>query len=448
MFKGKHKAMADPKIMPLPHRMATTAPITTPSFLVIARIAFILFIGSEVAFGPLRSLFFLTGMGLLFYIPKLSIVGLPFFYILLTRKLTYIFVIFIILMIYSAVRGYYVFGNYQQVLFGFYVFSPFVFGLYFGQSLLSPSVIAWLRALWLLAVIGVTLNLFVDFPWSSLELNIFGKQVVATKIWQAGDYSRLSGFSNASYSVSTQVLALGGLLMCAENKKRAWLYFLVSAFVIFVTTQKSSILSFIIFAGFFLWRSGLAYSAASILLGVLNVVPPLIAYFRYAEGNGIVAPDNTRFETGFFNVHTMFERAQWMWPMSLDFINGHGGWIFGAGLGGIGTPMAYFAREEVLFASADSFFVYLLGIFGLGSLVILFGICLVSSRTKWTSGALLFSKLMIAATLAFGVSQSPVERGTFFMFFGIALATSLRAFFSRSAARKSANMHSSRLQLG
>jgi hypothetical protein len=110
--------------------------------------------------------------------------------------------------------------------------------------------------------------------------------------------------------------------------------------------------------------------------------------------------------------------------------------------------MSYFSREELLFASADSFFIYLLGIFGFGSLAILFGICLISFRTKWTGGALLFSKLMIAATLAFGISQSPVERGTFFMFFGIALATSLRALFSKNPARKPASMHSSKLQLG
>jgi hypothetical protein len=409
------------------------------NLLVIARTAFVLYIASEVAFGPLRAAFFVTGMGFLFYIPKLSIVGLPFFYVLLTKRLTYSFLLFLLLIIYAAVRGYYVFGNYQQVLFGFYIFAPFMFGLYFGTALFSPSVLRWLRFLWILSAVGVTLNLFVDFPWSSLELNVFGKQVVATKIWQAGDYSRISGFSGASYSVSTQVLALGGLLMCVDSKRRAWLYFLVSLFVITVTTQKSSMMSFVIFSGFFFFRSGLAYNAAIVLLGVLNVVPPLVAYFRYAEGNGIVAPDDPGLQVGFFNIHTMFERAQWMWPMSLDYISGHGGWIFGAGLGGIGTPLAYFSREEMLFASADSFFIYLLGIFGLASLGILAGLCLLTFRSKLAGGLPLFSKLMIAAALAFGISQSPVERGTFFMFFGIALTIPISTLGSNRGTRNRQN---------
>lgn len=386
-----------------------------------------LYIGTEVLSGPLKVLLFQTSLAPLYYIPKVLLLALPLIHILITWKVSIRLVAVMATIMIACATNLAIFTNPEQTVFGLYILAPFLYTLYFGEQLIDRSFLVFAKAAWAVATIGVAVNIFIEFPWATAELTLGDTTMTAVRQWSTNGISRIAGFSGASYSAATQIMALGVLIICQGRQRLKIVYFALTFLAVTATTTKGAMGALLVFALFYVWRWKLAYSATAIALLAANVVLPLYAYSVYSKGTAVDMSTPTETYFGFISIHTMFERANWMWPMSLEFIFDKGNALLGLGIGGVGTPLSRFYDNTLVFASADSLFIYLFGSIGLLAIALLIFTAHKAAKLQWEPSRELFPKLLIITTLAYGITNSPVERGVYVFLLGIALASRPKA---------------------
>ncbi|MCR1344681.1 hypothetical protein NRY68_02450 [Acidithiobacillus ferrooxidans] len=114
------------------------------------------------------------------------------------------------------------------------------------------------------------------------------------------------------------------------------------------------------------------------------------------------------------------DRLNYTWPASFGLLHHDVGWLFGRGIGGIGTPQTYFEPSNAL--PADNLYVYLAVDLGpILAAVILIAICLKAARSflRTNDASLMFSILVFL--IAYGMVVNIVEAPILSLFFGVVI---------------------------
>lgn len=226
-----------------------------------------------------------------------------------------------------------------------------------------------LLALWALAVVGVGLDAFVDFPWKGQQVALAGTQFdVARPIahWfpGLGVVERAAGFSTASYAAARHILVAGTLLLVLLPRRYAAAMWIVSGAAIVLTTSKAA------FAGFtgvsillmlLLARRSWPRNAAVGAAGAGVVGLPVLSWIAPDAFAGL-APSGWRRAL----LQSLQGRAAGPWRDAWELLVADP-WAFvvGRGVGGIGRPQDF---SPEAYSAADNLFVYAfvqLGLMGL-----------------------------------------------------------------------------------
>ncbi|TLV21530.1 hypothetical protein FE839_05715 [Klebsiella indica] len=391
----------------------------------IARFTFIVYLTWSILYAPLKWIFNLAGVGFLFYLPKILLLFVVFLYLFLSAKTNKPTLFLIFMIIISSIVSYITMRNMEQILFSVYIFIPFIFSIYFGNELLNSASKKYFLFLWIMCCLGLLLNIFITFPWAGTSVDIGGKEVYVAKEWATYGVSRYAGFSVASWSVASQLLALGTYLYCfTERKFYKFLYFIVTLLFLLLTTAKGPIFAFLIMGVVTAISNGKRYLIKYFYLPplIIGIGLPLLSYIYW----GMFVYSGHTSGSWLFTAETIFARMTVTWPLALDFIINKGSYLFGIGMGGIGSPLGYFYNgsdyDVSEFSFADSFYVYTFAVFGLLGII---SVILLVNRAKnmvWGNADSIFSSLLILELLYFGIVDAPYERDFFICFIGIALA--------------------------
>ncbi len=247
-----------------------------------------------------------------------------------------------------------------QALFGLKIFLVFLLG-FAAAPILSrrPRAVARFAAFCFFATaLGVLLNVFVELPWLGLTYDTaFGETVAARKWWTAGSGDmRLPGFARASFTAaSIMVVALIPLLELRIGLLRKGMLVVIAVATIRLTTTKgaftalAAVLAFKALAS--VPKSARLTSGALYALAAMCMALPIVAVQIGAE-NATVP----------IWLASFLEGVGDLWPRAFELLEG-GAWLWGRGLGGIGTAMQY--GEWASFNSADNLMLYVLVSFGL-----------------------------------------------------------------------------------
>lgn len=401
----------------------------------IARFSFMLYLTWSVLYGPLKWGFNLVGASFLFYIPKLMLIVIVIIYMVLSAKINKITVFFLMMAVLSSIVSYLHMKNIEQILFSLYIFIPFIFSIYFGSELLDCSIHRYLLFLWVVACLGLFINMFTSFPWAGTSVDIGGKEVYVAKEWTTYGVSRYAGFSVASWSVASQLLTLGTYLYCFTNKRiLKFFYFMVTIMFLMLTTSKGPIFSFIIMGLATAISNRKSYLLKHFYMPplIIGISLPLVSYIYW----GIFVYSGHSSGSWIFTAETIYARMTVTWPLALDFIVNKGNSIFGIGMGGIGSPLGSFYDgndyDVSEFSFADSFYVYSFALFGIFGLGVIFLIVNRAKKIQWNNLKSVFSCLLIMELLYFGIVDAPYERDFFICFIGISLVTIYKAKIVRN----------------
>jgi hypothetical protein len=246
-----------------------------------------------------------------------------------------------------------------QALFGFKVFFVFLLGFVLApiirrrpRALVTFSFVALLTT-----VLGVVLNLFVEYPWIGLSYDTaFGTTVASRQWWTTGTL-RLPGFARASFTAaSILVVALVPLLSAARRTWQKLAFVLLALLGITLTTTKgawTAVAAVLVVNGAvdFL-RSRQLASAMLLALAAICLGLPILAV-QVGTASGAVPELLSSF----------MDRVGDMWPRAFGLIETPGQLLWGRGLGGIGTAQEF--GEWWKANSADNLMLYVLVTFGL-----------------------------------------------------------------------------------
>ena len=300
----------------------------------------------------------------------------------------------------------------NQAFFGAWIAIPFLYGLACDHRVLTAhhSYKRIFALTYLIATTGVLISPFIQFPWIGYEMLINGKVVEVSRQWTTLGIDRYAGFARASFNAASQVLTLSVLLVLSiKSRMLSTFIWLAAGIAITLTTAKGPIaawltLTLLLLTAYTskrskLWRLG--WSTA--LWGVLAVailLPVSTVFHQYSP-----SIQSTVDKLVFASIG---ERLTWMWPQSFALLQGPMEWLFGRGLGGIGTAQLQF--EPTAYLPADNIFVYLTVLAGpLAALLILV------SLTYRTAAAFYLGKLPVTAfsavlaLLLYGIVANIIE---------------------------------------
>jgi hypothetical protein len=315
----------------------------------------LIYLASAVFQGALRYYAALYGMPAVVYFPK-AVIGLllipAYGRFLLEERRPFAGVAVIALFWLGMVWGVRSIHDAAQVMFGFWVLLPVLFGMATWRSLERSweHVTPWVLGLWIVVVMGVFLNSVHDWPWVGMEYELGGARLEAARQWYTFGLPRLPGFSAASFEAATQALLLGIALWV--NLRGFWRGFvwIVSGLAILMTTSKTPFVVFLLLTILWQWRKMTVPRGVLLISGALGMLLPLgalLRWFRWMED----------FSSSWAILTSSFVmRAVETWPMWIQEPISRGSWLLGAGLGGIGAPTERFAGN--LPNAADNIFVY------------------------------------------------------------------------------------------
>jgi hypothetical protein len=373
---------------------------------------------AAVLVGPIRYLLNEADLIFLAYVPQILTLSL-LIWSLLRPKLNAVYILSLCLLLLFTLLGMVYVDKIPQVLFGLYLWTSFLLGI-IAYSVVSRNWAKFQRHCLVLSIIvlsGVLLNVRFDFPWVGLDYALGNIDVSVSRLWQTYTFERMAGFSRASFEAATQILLFGLVVMFGQTSH--WMrltIWLAGGIGIVLTTSKGAVAAYLILSGYLLLRRWLppifwkALFTSTVLLMVAFPVTVLLLDYEPRSGNTLI-----RLIFGSFS-----ERLAYIWPEAFAMISQHGNSLIGRGLGGIGTAQHYF--EPTLENPADNLFVYLYGIFGLGSLVV---ICV----TIITSYSLRIGKVnidsfafaLLLAGASYGLTSNVIESPVFSLFLGVTL---------------------------
>ncbi|MEY4509214.1 MAG: hypothetical protein RLZZ450_1336 [Pseudomonadota bacterium] len=317
---------------------------------------------------------------------------------------------------------------FAQLLFGFKVWLPLLFGFFLTSSdahlaLHRPRMWTWV---WALMVVGVIANVFITYPWAGMLMQVGETTVEANREWDAGGFNRASGFSRTSFDAAICVLLLSFYLLVVHKKLlyRVAIWLLTGTAVV-LTTTKGAVGAFLVatfVAPLVLSIDPERYSTqrvrrviAQATVSVLAVIAALVPLVAGQIGTGYIEEGTVEF----FLLASFGERISLTWPTAFGLLDS---WQFvtGRGIGGIGAAQTFFELDR--FCPADSLFVYVYvtaGLVGVAMyLALLSGVWTLNLGS--TGGRLTFFVLLFV--FVYGTTVNVVESAVALMSIGAAAA--------------------------
>ena len=383
-----------------------------------------LFLLSLVCYGPFRYYMAKFGLAEFVYIPKILLfIMIPFMISYFGRASKALIIGGAIVALFAG-WGMIELPSPGQSLFGVWVVIPLLYGLasarYFAND---PSAYKKIFVvLFIIALSGVLVNVFVQYPWVGASFKIAGAEVQISRRWWAFGISRIGGFSGASFDAAIQIMFFSVWLMFVINSNAIKvLVWIASGVGVTLTTTKGVLGAYLILTTFFIsgkvFGHKLLWRQIWVLLLLVNL--SLLVFLPLST---VIIHYNPTFH-GYFDrfIFASFgDRLNYTWPASFGLLHHDVGWLFGRGIGGIGTPQTYFEPSNAL--PADNLYVYLAVDLGpILAAVILLAICLKAARSFWRANdaSLTFSILIVL--MAYGMVVNIIEAPILSLFFGVVI---------------------------
>jgi hypothetical protein len=383
-----------------------------------------LFLFSLVCYGPFRYFMARFGLSEFVYIPKILLFIMIPFMISYFGRVGKALIIGGTIVTLSAVWGMIDLPSPDQALFGVWVIIPLLYGLlssryYFnGQNAYKKIFII----LFIIAFSGVVINVFMQYPWVGASFKIGGEQIEISRRWWALGISRIGGFSGASFDAAIQILFFSVWLMFVINSDAMkMLVWIASGVGITLTTTKGILGAYLILTTFFasgrIFGHRLLWRQFWVLLLLVNFI--LLVFLPLST---VIIHYNPTFH-GYidrFIFESFGDRLNYTWPASFGLLHHDAEWLFGRGIGGIGTPQTYFEPLNAL--PADNLYVYLAVDLGpLLAAVIFLAIFLkvAGAFLRAKDASLIFSILVFF--MAYGMVSNIIEAPILSLFFGVVI---------------------------
>ncbi len=406
--------------------------ISRPSYEFFVRFCVFTFFLSEVMAGPIRYYSAAHGLAWMIYLPKVELI----FCILLLvasgnvkAKEFYIFAGFLI--IYTLV-GWIDFSTPSQALFGFWTMMPLLFALAAGPFVFKD--IKYYRTsfliLYLICLSGIVLNYFHNVPWSGANFALGGHHLQTSRSWTDASFVRIAGFSRASFSAAGQVLILA--VFAVQGLKSKWAagaMWIAAGTAILVTTSKGVLLAYLLISGFYMMRAvmrraggtgritlQLSLNLLAITVCTIMVVLPILTITTNLNVVGTSTFDKLLF-TSFQN------RLSWMWPRAFDLLKSNTAFLFGSGLGGLGTGQEIY--DPLNYNAGDNLFVFLAVQYGfiiaVGTLAYILVKFFRFSRASYSGETYIVYLSLVLFMLVYGCLTNELEDGLMACAFGFCL---------------------------
>lgn len=311
----------------------------------------------------------------------------------------------------------------MQALFGMKLYLPILLGIVIYPLLRDRhrTVTGFALVLFLATVGGVFGDYYVRYPWEGFTYLFDGTEIPGSYVWWQYGRPRLAGFTRASFDAAINTLAVALIVVIrTRNWALRFAVWITAGLAIALTTSKGVVLAHVVItvvfalemAGLRRWRflqRSLIPITALIVIAPLASVALSLLHVRFDRTGWI----NTRYLSSYF------ERLEDMWPRAFSLVAEHGDYLFGRGLGGIGTPQILY--EPLLHNAADNIFVMMYATFGLASLLYLgyfVGKALLLDLSKETD--LLFGTYVVF-TLVYGLTTGVFDNAIMGVLIGSAL---------------------------
>lgn len=384
-----------------------------------------LFLTVKALEGPIRYALVSADVEWAIYVPTfllMLVVLLRGLLVMHTWRISHVMLVVTLALLGASGLGMVLIGNPAQVLFGIYVWVPFLFGTALAQEIV-PHLrrLYWFFVLlWLVSVAGVFLNYFFDWPWAGFVYKVGGLSIEGTRKWSTFGIERLAGFARASYEAAIIIFILSLLLLAyGENRWTKSAVWLIGGGAIVFTTTKGIIAAYLLLALLFFvrpWMPAFVLRAVPYVVAIAVMVLPI-----YSWNQDISLNLENRVER--LLLASFKERLTYMWPAAHELVFQRGAGPVGRGIGGIGAAQDRF--EKMLYNPADNLFVYLFGIMGYLAVILMlliayrisrFAVCRRSEAT--------FFYLLGTGILIYGLTTNVVESAYMGMFLGIVVKSS------------------------
>jgi hypothetical protein len=370
---------------------------------------------------PIRYILNVAGISSVIYLRDgfiLLVLSAYFIKVSITGKINKIILITFFIILFHAVIAIYYLNNVFQILFGVKILLPIILGMLVYHIIESRIKLTkvFLSIFLFLAILGIYVNFFKEFPWEGMTYEVAGKTIEATRAWTTFGVKRIAGFARTSYGAAIQIIILSVFVITQLKSKLSLTFlWLLSGGAIILTTTRTMVVNYIVMSIFLIVNKIMPnfnkiYQKALIVPIMATVLLPIYSYLFYDS--------NAR--TGFFDNPLLFSLKLRMiatWPDVFDFLNEKGGWVLGRGIGGLGMSQLHF--ESNYYFSGDNLFVYSLVYFGIFSIVYFLFIYKMAQNIDLKNG--LFYYLIILALFIFGITANVIEDGFFGFFIGLSL---------------------------
>lgn len=378
----------------------------------------IIYLLSFIIEGPIRYVLQSAGGESLIYLRDIIMLFIILVYVLkvlISGKINKILMVTMFLLFFHAIVGFYYLGK-SQVLFGLKLMVPLLMGMMAYPIFSSrPETIKKLYLIfYLIAVLGVFLNMFVTFPWEGMSYELLGHEIEGTRAWTALGFKRIAGFSRISFGVAAQTLILSIYLI--THLERKWVtvpLWLLGGIAILATTSKSIMVAYGVISLFLIIRKIIpnyhdCYQKALIVPIMIMIALPLWALILNRQNGGVDIFRKPMFLS-------LLERMLNTWPDAFEILQKQGNVFLGRGIGAMGVSQVYF--ESQFYSPGDNLFVYALGFFGMMSIV--YFLCIYKLAQKIDLKSDLFYYNFILFFIIYGTLINVIETNFMLLFLGI-----------------------------
>ncbi|MBU8944448.1 hypothetical protein [Klebsiella quasipneumoniae] len=371
--------------------------------IIISLLFFLIF---EFFAGPLRWIFHMVGLEVLFSLPKALIIVTQFVTIanvVYKKKMTTNGLIGSLVLAYVIIVSL-INSDLLAILVALWGIIPIFLGYHSARIIFSSvkdsktNTIVYI--IFLVSCAGVFINIIVDYPWYDVSYQIAGMDVSSAEIGTTGGYTRYAGFLKSSLQASSNIfIVLLYIIASTKNKLFIFLCFALSLLVSVVTISKTTfalhlILLFYIFVKFLpvkiLWRGTLFFAVIATMLTIIST------NYSFEMNNDPLSV---------MLLGSLNARLTITWPNSIEAIQHAGNLFFGGGLGtlGVGSKLGYGYNP------GDSMYLYIVatGGFILGTVLVLWSNY--QSSVLNNSAVPRFLSMTLIVLCLFGVSMTAPE---------------------------------------